>query len=176
MAACLPSVLIVSDVRLYREGLAAFLTEDSRLGVVEACTDSGSALEALQTSSFAAVCVDYSMDGAPRLIRRLIAKKVNVVLLGMKNDAHLVMDCLEAGVAGYAHKDASVDDLIRVVESAVNHEVLCSREVAKILHRRVTGIAPRQTGDTQTELTCREQPYFLKVGKRRFLNVRLLGA
>ena len=111
MESCLSGVLIVSDVRLFREGLAAFLAEDSRLGVVEACADSASALDALRANHYAAVCVDCSMDRAPHLTRLLIARKVNVVLLGMKDDTHAVIDCLEAGIAGYVCKHASVDDL-----------------------------------------------------------------
>jgi DNA-binding NarL/FixJ family response regulator len=157
MQASLSGVLIVSDVRLFREGLAAFLAEDSRLGAVAACADSASALEALDATNFAAVCVDCGMDRAPQLTRLLIAKKVNVVLLGMKNDTHAVIDCLEAGIAGYVCKDASVDDLIRVLRSVVNHEVVCSREVAKMLHRRVSATLSQRADASQTDLTSREQ-------------------
>ena len=166
MDSTFPSVLIISDVRLYGEGLAAFLSEDKRLGKAKACADVGAVLQTLSVEHFNLVCVDHGMETAPWLTQQLIARKFNVILLCMRQDTSAIADFLEAGIAGYVGKDASLEDLVRVVESAAKQEILCSREVACTLHRRIDRFTADRGASPDNRLTQREQEIsrLLKLG------------
>lgn len=105
-------VLIVSDVRLYREGLVTFLNEAERLDKVESCADPDSALASIHDGAYTAVCVDCGMERAPMLAQRLLRENVAVVLMGLGDDAFAAARWLPMGAGGCLCKDASVEDLI----------------------------------------------------------------
>lgn len=134
----------------------SILADDSRLSDCISSVDSATAPSAISAHDFTAVCIDCSIYNASSLIARLVDDEVNVILMGLDADADAVCKWLEAGVAGYVCKDADVNELARTIDSAINKEVVCSREIAKSLHRRFR-LANRKSVPMQSELlTSRE--------------------
>lgn len=153
----LSPLLIVSDIRLYREGLAAILAEESIIKDIQTCSDQPSALAAIARQDFSAICVDCALLDASGLIGKLVDYRKTVILLGLDADAGSAVAWLEKGAAGYVCKDASLAELLRTLVSAVNKEVICSREIASALHLRICGNRPQRSASSLKLLTVRER-------------------
>ena len=81
-----------------------------------------------------------------------------MVALGVADADDHVLGCAEAGVAGYVPRDASLDDLVAVIESAFRGEAICSPRIAGSLLRRIATLAAGQNGTMPlAHLTGRER-------------------
>jgi two-component system nitrate/nitrite response regulator NarL len=152
--------LVVSDVRLYREALAWRLSQPGRVKVVGTAQDAAIALEQLSALAPDVVVVDRAMPDAlstAKSIAELSCAKVVAFAIADMDQA--VIECAEAGLAGYVTRDGSVEDLVDAVERAMRGEVLCSPRVAATLFRRLAALsaAAPATAPRETELTQRER-------------------
>lgn len=152
-------VLLASDVRLYREGLASVLrsSEGIELVATAACLN-----EALDKAKLLAPCVallDMGMPQAFCVAKQLarVAESTRVVALGMADDELEVVSCAEIGIAGYVPRDGSASDLIASIESAARGEVRCSPKIAGVLFRKIAALSrERGNGGHDAALTARE--------------------
>lgn len=152
-------VVVVSDVRLYREGLAALLAEDGRLEVVGTANGEAEAVESLRRDPVEVMLLDMSAPGALSTVRRIFEgfPQTRVVALGISEERAQVLACAEAGVSGYVCRDSSVGEVVETAEAAVRDELRCSPRVAGALLRRVAKLS--LVGDSPTDgpyLTPRE--------------------
>ena len=153
------TVLIVSDIRLYREGLAEVVARQAGFQLAGTAADGDTALAAVRSRPLDMVLVDMAMAGSPGVIRaiRELTPDVNVVALSVADTEGDVCACAEAGVTGYVARDASLSDLLATLESAVRGEALCSPRMAGSLLRRLAELASAQPlGTSSTHLTPRE--------------------
>jgi DNA-binding NarL/FixJ family response regulator len=76
-----------------------------------------------------------SNEGAARVIRTLrkLAPKLKIVVMGLPRSQHAILQCIEAGVAGYVLKDSSLAELLKNVRAAYNNEALVSPPIAAAL-------------------------------------------
>ena len=128
-AAAQPRVLIVSDVKLYREGLAWSLLQRREMTVVGTCTPNMEALEQIAGASPTTVLLDFATPGAlniPKVLNRLWPG-IKVVAFAVSEIEHELIACAEAGIQGFVTRDGSVDDLVTAVLGAQRGEVFCSR-------------------------------------------------
>jgi len=154
-----PRLYIVSDVRLFREGLVAALAGEEGLALVGAGAPAG-ALTAIATARPDIVPLDIAAAGALDL-----PKQATAVLPGLRVLAYAVAEaeadvlaCAAAGICGYIPQDASVDDLVAAVHHAVSGELHCSPRIAAFLFRELgarAGEAPH--GPEVAALTARER-------------------
>src|SRR3989442_13078345 len=139
-------VAIVADTRLYREGLAQALGRDARISVVATAARREEALASLTDLQPDVILVDMAMPERHGTVR-VILERVPlgpVIALGVVEDDDDVLGCAEAGVAGYVPREASLDDLVTVIESVARGEAICSPRVAASLLRRVAALAAVQ--------------------------------
>lgn len=141
-AAPMIRLLIVSDIRLYREGLAQILARESRLQVVGTAADAPTAIEMGATRALDVALVDMAMPQSVDAVRGIAAAApgVKVVALGIREDERDLIACAEAGVAGYVARAASVPDLVVTLEGVGRGELLCSPQTAATLWRRVAAV------------------------------------
>ena len=132
-------ILILSDVRLYREGLAEILNGRAELHVVGAAESGAAAVTRAGELSPDVVLVDQAMPECLGVIRSLVAllPSVKLVALGVSETEREVIDCAEAGASGYIPREGSLDDLVASLESVGRGELLCSPRAAATLLRRV---------------------------------------
>jgi DNA-binding NarL/FixJ family response regulator len=151
-------VVIASDIRLYREGVAAILERDGHLDVVRTTAGSECALNAVGETRAHVLLLDVGMPDAVATVREISMRypAVKTVALGVSENHEDVIACAEAGVTGYVFRDSSVDDLVAVVQSAEAGELKCSGRLAAILLQRVTALAARGAGEEPVHLTSRE--------------------
>lgn len=152
-------VLIVSDVRFYREGLERALNIQPRVAVVGVATHSGA--PALLTSlDVDVVLLDLLLQDDILASVRAVTRRVpgaRVVVLAGPDVEQMIVDCAEAGISGYVTRDHSLDELTTVLERAARGEVICTPRVAGILLHRVSVLARDRRGPDRTSaLTSRE--------------------
>jgi len=152
-----PRVLIACEVRLYREGLAHFLQEDNRLSVSYQCQSTDQVLAIIGDGGVSAVLLDTGMSGALELVEHIVAcmPETKVLALGLNEVVDEVMPFVEAGVAGYACRHATVEDVVQSVLCALQEELICSRRIAAALQQRITRLASR-VSEGDLVLTRRE--------------------
>ena len=152
------SVLIVVDVRLYREGLAASLGVSPQLAVVGTCATRGEALERVQQIHPDVVLLDVAMRESLDLIRalRTDAPRCKVLAFAVEETAADIIECAEAGAAGYVTADASIDDLVTAIDRIARAELVCSPQIAAQLFGRISERGERPAFETAA-LTVRER-------------------
>lgn len=160
MKSAIIRVLVVSDIRLYRDGLAQVFADERRLAVVGAAADAPTAARLAAQHRPDVALVDMAMPQSGAAVRGIsaIAPAVKVVALGIRENEQDLIGCAEAGVAGYVPRAASVQDLVTVLDGVGRGELLCSAHTAATLWHRVATLAaiagsPRQ----ENLLTPRER-------------------
>ena|SRR5215211_2673203 len=153
------AVLIVSDVRLYREGLAQMIDSEPHIAAVGTAATADQAMRAVYDLRPDVVLVNVAMrDGIPfvRAVGRA-RPAPKVVALAVPDDEHDVIAWAEAGAAGFVTAEQSLSELVAVIEGAAQGEAPCSPWLAGVLLRRVSvladGVPDDEAGST---LTARE--------------------
>jgi len=153
-------VLVVSDIRLYRDGLAQVFADERRLAVVGSAADAPAAARLAAEHRPDVALVDMAMPQSGAAVRGIsaIAPAVKVVALGIRESEQDLIACAEVGVAGYVPRAASVQDLVTVLEGVGRGELFCSPHTAATLWRRVAALAATAGGTTrESTLTRRER-------------------
>jgi len=153
-------IIIVSDTRLYREGLAISLARDDRVVVVGVADTVASALACIQDKNPEVALLDFAMPDALALPAAIAAAQISVkvVTFSVADTKDEICECAEAGIAGYVAREGSKEDLIAAIENAVRGEVLCSPRVAASLFRRLAPhVQTTRRRPPEATLTSREQ-------------------
>lgn len=106
------------------------------------------------------VIVDVAMTEALDLMRDLRAQTptTRIVAFAVDEEISAVLDCAEAGAAGFVTANASIDELVSAIERTVAGELLCSpRMAAELLRRAAANPGRRPTAPASFGLTSREQ-------------------
>jgi len=153
-------VLIVADIRLYREGLADTLARREGLQVAGTAGSRDDAIAALDECHPDVVLVDMAMLEGQATARALLEQvpHTRVVVLAVPELERDVLNCAELGVSGLVPRDASLDELVVTLECATRGEVRCSPRMAgAILRRLATLVAERGAARVDVSLTTRER-------------------
>jgi two-component system, NarL family, nitrate/nitrite response regulator NarL len=163
-------VHILAELRLYREGLEQVLSREG-LDVTGAAAADEQCVERITELAPEVVLLDMETPGSLALVRRVrrAASGVRVVALAVPDDENSVVDCAEAGVAGYVTRDQSIEDVIAAVESVARGEMIASPRLAATLLRRVTALAAGRgtSAPGEARLTPRELEIVALIGQRR---------
>lgn len=136
-------VLVVSDVRFYREGLAEFLPRSPHIYVAGTAGSGDDAFARLRECRAEIVLLDTKLPNGLETARRIASAvpDVKVVALALQEKDDDIIAWAEAGVAGYVPRDASISELIAAVESTARGELRCPPRVAASLLWRLGRIA-----------------------------------
>ena len=157
-------LLVVAEVRLYREGIQNALAARSQFAVVGAVSDAEQALKHIKSHQPDVVILDMTTRQSLEIARTIheqapaIKPGIKIVAFGVEELEGDVLACAEAGLAGYVPFDASVDDLVGRVESVARGELLCTPKIAAALFRKMHG--RRDPADVSADvpmLTSRER-------------------
>ncbi len=155
-------ISLVSDSRLFRDGLAMLLAQ--RLAPQSVAIDVAPSDTAhTQATHFRVVLIDAS-SGLVRtleLIRtcRHASPTSPIVVIELPHSVETIVDCVEAGARTYSLRGASVDMLIEELRLLQSGRVVCSPEVTTRLFQRLTMLHDA-IGDPDArafDLTEREQ-------------------
>ncbi len=152
-------VVIVSEIRLYRDGLAQMLAADERFDVVGTMTSCDDGFERIAELAPDVALIDLAAADGPELVQALLQHAPGVKLLALSvTEAEAdVIPLAEAGIAGFVTREATLDELLERVESAARGEALCSPRTIALLFKRVATLSGERRGAATTDLTSRER-------------------
>ncbi len=136
-------IVIVSDIRLYREGLARVLSQLPDVETVRTCESAADGVGVVTHVAPDIILLDMSALGSAssaRLFSRELPT-VKIVALAVPETERHVLACVEAGVMGYVSREGSIDDLVCAIRHAARGEALCSPSITGGLMRRVAMLA-----------------------------------
>jgi two-component system, NarL family, nitrate/nitrite response regulator NarL len=153
-------VAVVSGVRLYAEGLTRALELDPELSVCATLTDFRALAGLLDERDPDVVVLDLPALDDLEELRAIVIRAAGTpfVALALRADDAEVLDWAEAGVTGLVTRDASLDEIKRVIRGAARGAPPCSGAVSAALLRRVVAAArERPAGAPLPALTARER-------------------
>jgi two-component system, NarL family, nitrate/nitrite response regulator NarL len=139
-------VLVVSDVRVVREGLNSLLAQRRGVDVVST-VDMRHAGDCSAQLHPDVVLVDAARQDSAELVKDLVASVPHskVVAFGVKEIGEEILALAAAGTAGYVGESAASRDVISVLEQVMCDELPCSPRAAATLYRHVATLS--QAGD-----------------------------
>jgi len=135
-------VLLVGDVRLFRELLEGAVADEEGLKVVGSASGDVAAMAARMFEPDIVVADSASLsipDGIQALASALPDAKI--VVIGVSDDDDSVVALLEAGATGYVTAEQPFTDLVAAVQAASNGELACPPRLSAALARRVATLA-----------------------------------
>jgi len=137
-----PRVYLVSDVRLYREGLISSLAQQRQLEPVGA-GGSRDFLDRIIELRPEVLLLDLSIGESLTIPRRArqVLPELRVVAFAVAEIEDNVLACAEAGISGYVTLDGSVEDLVAAVLHALRGELMCSPRIAALLFSRMSTLS-----------------------------------
>lgn len=150
-------VLVVSPVRLLREGIARVLRAHGLRNVTLASEEA--VLADLSDGVADVAILDVTRASMFPIMRELAERHAHLRLLALgvgQSDAE-VLACAQAGAAGYLPLDGGPDELIAAIHCIHRDELVCSPHVAALLFRGQAARAPQRPDVESPHLTRREQ-------------------
>jgi two-component system nitrate/nitrite response regulator NarL len=152
------TVMVVADVRLYRDGLAASLRSRSNLRVVPLTDGPPPALDQIREVGPDVVLIDTATQRSVEIVRTLRQQTpaVKAIAFAVHEHEREIIKYGVAGAAGYVTCDASFDQLISAIEGAAREELVCSPRIASTLFRRLGALGCKGVSSADGVLTHRE--------------------
>jgi DNA-binding NarL/FixJ family response regulator len=137
-------VLLVTDVRLYRELLQDAVSDEAGLEVVGSASCDVAAM-AVGVFEPDVVVVDTTSLALPNGMRalRTALPEARIVGLAVPDDEDSIVALLEAGASGYVTTEQPLGDLVTAVEAAAVGELSCPPLISAALARRIAALAAR---------------------------------
>lgn len=159
------NVLLVNEIRLMSNVLAATLEDEADFKVAGCATSVDEALDKLSREDVDVVLISTRLPdhGALRLTETITATQpeIDVLVVGVTENKDHVLQYIEAGAVGYVLKDDTVQDLLAAIHAAQQGKALVSPKIAGALMQRVSELAQMfadlETGVVESAgLTSRE--------------------
>ena len=154
-----PRVYIISQTRLFREGLMAMMIREGRLEVV-GHGSSSQALAEIGNSAPDLALLDMAGDDCLVIPRQLhaVLPALRIVAVAVAELETSIIACAEAGICGYVAQSGTVEELVAVLLRALTGELVCSpRIAARLFDRLATLSAGQPPGAADSPLTRRER-------------------
>jgi two-component system, NarL family, nitrate/nitrite response regulator NarL len=157
-------LLVLSDIRFLRDGLAEVLGRDPTFRIVGTAANPAEALVAAREGSPDVILIDTTLPGGLAATRQFceILPQVRLIALAVTETDAEVIAWAKAGVHGYVPRSAALGDLVGLLIEIMHGEQVCSTRVAAGLLRwiakeaRDQGSRPSAASPSPT-LTTREE-------------------
>jgi two-component system nitrate/nitrite response regulator NarL len=140
-------VLIVTPVKLYRDGIAYFLSASEQIEVLGTAEESATMIRLALELSPDVILLDMALENSresARALRAAVPRAAIVALAVPESEGH-VLGCAEAGICGYVPREGSLDELLGAIVRAANGEAVCSPRIAGSLFRHVAALASAES-------------------------------
>lgn len=153
------NVLVVSDVRIYRDGLREILVRSGKISVGAVAADAKASLGRLAETPMDVVLLDCGVPNALTVAQTISSdfRHVKVVAFGLDDCKDDIVRYAEAGISGYVSKDGSSHDLVCAILGAHKGDLQCPAKVAAALLERLSELAREKRSRARWDnLTPRE--------------------
>lgn len=139
------NILLVNEIRLIGNVIAAALEDEPDIRVVGRATSIDDALQIVKEKDIdiALISTRLPQQGALKLTAAItrMAPETKVLALGLAEEKKRVLRYVEAGATGYILKDDSLDNLIDTVRAAMQGKVFVSPKIAAAMMERLSDLA-----------------------------------
>lgn len=148
-------VMIVEEVGLVSQCLRHVLEGEYGLDVVASATSAQAALRALDQADVALINSDLSDEGALVLLRHIRDSSLSVkpIVTNVSETEQSVLRYIEHGAAGYVPDNASVADVVRIIQAVGSDQALLSPRIAASLMARMVALT-QMRGASQPNLSA----------------------
>jgi DNA-binding NarL/FixJ family response regulator len=139
------SLLIVSDVQIFREGLAIALSQRLGHDVAQSASRQRDVLRIIRRKQPSVALIDLMIDRGPEFMAALAAEapEVSLIAMGVGDDPNDILQCAEAGATGFVSRQASLKDLVAAIYDAKGGALHCDPKVAHLLFCHVGKLKAR---------------------------------
>ncbi len=151
-------VLVVGEVRVYREGVAELLAREEDVHVVGTTSVETDIAAQIREANADVALVDMTSEHSFDVVRKIRAASpgTKIVALAVPPTEETVIAAAIAGASALMAVEAPSEELAAAVAAAVRGETLCSPQITGILLRRVTSLASAWAHGLDSTLTRRE--------------------
>ena len=151
-------VVVISEVRLLREGLAHALRTYPLLSVAATVARTVDALPHICKVPSVAL-LDLALLSDQAAVRALVSHELRpkVVAFAVGDADTDILACAEAGLSGFVLRDDSVDDLAAIVERVARDELSCTPRTTSMLFRRI-GVLAAERPSPRSPRQCADRP------------------
>ncbi len=138
-------ILLVNEIKLMGNVIAAALEDEVDLQVVDCVTSMEDALHVVQETEIDVALVSTRLpdQGALELTRAMteVVPETKVLALGLTEEKKRILRYVEAGATGFILKDDSLDELVNNVRAAAEDKAFVSPKIAAAMMERLTDLA-----------------------------------
>jgi two-component system nitrate/nitrite response regulator NarL len=160
------SLVIVADVRLYREGLRNALSQRDHFVIVGEAGTESVALALIASLRPDVVVLDMASKASLATARAInrTAPGVKIIAFAVEEADRTIFACAEAGIAAWVACEGTIDDLADAIERVKRDELVCSARMAAAMFRRLGSLAKASQGiASDSALTGREREIVLLI-------------
>jgi two-component system nitrate/nitrite response regulator NarL len=137
-----PRVLIVSDVRLHREGMAALLGDQFEIVGIVAKAEFASGVAHLLAD---VVLIDVAcLNSGGQVTAPGTAPTGKMIAFGVSNAESEILACAQAGISGFIDKDGSANDVVATIAGVARGERPSTPRFVGTLSQWLTAIVQAQ--------------------------------
>lgn len=138
----LPRVLIVSDVRLHREGMGALLADQFEIvGIVAKAEYDSCAMHLVAD----VVLIDVGcLNSGGQVTAPGTAPAGKMIAFGVSNAESDILACAQAGISGFIDKDGSAQDVVATIAGVVRGVRPCTPRFVGTLSQWLTAVVQAQ--------------------------------
>jgi DNA-binding NarL/FixJ family response regulator len=165
-----PSLLIVSDIRFLREGLAEVLMREREFQIAGAAHDLAEAIQMTDAAAPDIILIDTALPDGPDAAGQLRerAPRARLIALAIVETEAEIIAWATAGICGYVPRGAGLSELVGVLKAIVRGEQMCpSRIAGGLLHwiaSRPHAPKTQSPAPKLPALTAREQQVVALIG------------
>jgi DNA-binding NarL/FixJ family response regulator len=165
-------LIIISSVRLVREGMAATLHGRDGVVVVETVDRGPAGIARIADAEPDVVLVDLGETDADTVATARLIKAarpgVKLVAFGLDEIDDRVFACAAAGFCSYVPRDCGVDELHRALVDAMEGRMYCAPHITAAMFNRLAGfLQERERPKALPSLTSRESEILALVDQGR---------
>lgn len=172
------NVLIISDIKIYCEGLSQVLSKAEPIRIVSAVKSLDEAVAFFDQHTPDVVLLEMTIKNCTAIVQLVSTiSLVKVIALSVSEDEGKLIEYAEAGINGYISRDSSIEDLVIAIKSAHQGECFCPPKIAACILKKIktscslsststrflTGIASSASVQKK-HLTSREQQIAMLLG------------
>ncbi len=150
-----PTCLVVGDVLLYRNGLAAGLAALEEVDVLGSCGADEAAQKVSELQPMVVVLDITHHEILHQLESLTMGAAIHFVGFGLHNRDDAIR-CAEAGISAFVGRDESIEDLNKTVLKAVRGEAVCPPKMMAGLVRHLAALTGNHKAQKIGCLTMRE--------------------
>lgn len=140
------SVIIIDDHPIVLQGFTFMLQDIAHINLLGSFTSAAAAIEFIGGQSVDVVLLDINMpdmngiEACESIIK--IQPTCKVIAISNNNEQSIIQRMLQSGASGYILKNASTEELISCMETALSGKIALSSSIKEIMQSATNGSLP----------------------------------